>query len=189
MSPSHHLKGLEGVPGGHQSPSQPWQEHLYLCHSWQIFIFAFLRPSVLEMLPAPRAVSCSVSLTLSQEGFNLNLSYCNLSPLLLVLSARGMENWLFLSSLQQYFTYLRIVLLTQTLLGTEHSLRRRLSPHRWNQTTFGCNVQWQHSYCKFTLQNELKTEMKPHWKFHIKGIYIPFLLSFKLQTRVFLTYM
>lgn len=73
--------------------------------------------------------------------------------------------------------------------GTKSSLRRCLSPHRWNQTTFGCNVQWQNFYCKFTLQNELKTEMKPHWKSHIKGIYIPFLLSFKLQTRLFLTYM
>lgn len=87
-----------------------------------MLILGFLRPSVLETLPPPQAVPCSASLSLSQEGFNLNLSYCNLSPLLLVLSARGVENWLFLSSLQQSFTFLRIILLTQTLLCTKSTV-------------------------------------------------------------------
>lgn len=81
-----------------------------------MLIFGVLRPSGLETLTPPQAVSCSTSLSLSQDGFKPNLSYCNLSPLFLVLSARGEENWLFFSSLQQFFTFLRIVLLTQTLL-------------------------------------------------------------------------
>lgn len=88
----------------------------------RMLIFGVLRPSVLEMLPPPQAVSCSASLFLSQEGFNLNLSYCNLSSLLLVLSSRGVEIWLFPSSLQQSFTFLRIVLLTQTLLYTKSTI-------------------------------------------------------------------
>lgn len=75
-----------------------------------------------ETLSPPQAVSCSALLSLSQKGFNLNLSYCNLSPLLLVLSARGVENWLFLSSLQQSFTFLRIVLLTQIPLCTKSTV-------------------------------------------------------------------
>lgn len=149
------------------------------CHLW------VARPSLLGMLPSLQAVSCSASLALSQQGITLNLSHHSWSPLPLVLSAWGMENWLLLSSLLQYLTYLRIVLLTQMILGTEGSSRRGLSPHRWNQHTFGYNVQHQRIYCKYNLKKEMKTEMKPHWKSHIKGFYAPFCCPIKYKQDYF----
>lgn len=110
-------KGWRGFP----EVTSPFPGLWHLCHSWQMLILRFWRPLVLETLPPPWAVSCSASLSLSQ-GFNLNLSYCNLSPLLLVLSAGGVEDWLFLSSLQWSFTFLRVVLLTQLPLCTKSAV-------------------------------------------------------------------
>lgn len=116
---SHRLKGLEGISRGHQSLPWPMAPVSFLTDA---YLWGFKAFSAGDAATSPGSVLQCASLSLSQEGFNLNLSHCSLSSLLLVLSARGVENWLFLSSLQQSFTFLRIVLLTQTLLCTKSTV-------------------------------------------------------------------
>ena len=179
-------KGWRGFP----EVTSPFPSPPHLCHSWQMLILGFLGPSVLETLPPPQAASVLQCITVlitrrfKPESFLLQFKPITSCP---ICKRRGelLISFLFAAVLHIFED---CFVDTDASLHQKHSLRRCLSPHHWNYHTFGYNVHWWHFYCKLTLQNELKTEMKPHWKAHIMGIYIPFLLSLKIQIRLFLSY-